>query len=74
MKYNNVLCVYPYKQELKTVNFIPPIGLEYIACAIKDLVEGVKIIDLRYEDKPLTAFIDKNTDLVLLSCNWDVER
>lgn len=74
MKFKNVLCVYPYKQELKTVNFIPPIGLEYIASAIKNLVDSVKVIDLRYEEKPLTAFVDKHTDLALLSCNWDVER
>jgi radical SAM superfamily enzyme YgiQ (UPF0313 family) len=74
MKFENALCVYPYKQELKTVSFIPPIGLEYIAGAIKELVDSVKIIDLRYEEKPLTAFIDQETDLVLISCNWDVER
>ena len=74
MKFRNVLCVYPYKQELKTVNFIPPIGLEYIASAIKDMVDSVKVVDLRYEDKPITAFVEKRTDLALLSCNWDVER
>jgi radical SAM superfamily enzyme YgiQ (UPF0313 family) len=74
MGYKNAICIYPYKQELKTVGFLPPIGLEYVASAIEDIVESVKIIDLRYEDKPLSAFIDKNTDLALISYNWDEEE
>jgi anaerobic magnesium-protoporphyrin IX monomethyl ester cyclase len=74
MIFKNVLCVYPYKQELKTVNFLPPIGLEYIASSIKEMVDTIKVIDLRYEEEPLSSFIDKDTDLALLSCNWDVER
>ena len=74
MGYKNAICIYPYKRELKRVGFLPPIGLEYVASAIEDIVESVKIIDLRYEKKPLSAFIDKNTDLVLVSYNWDVEE
>lgn len=73
MRYKKVLCIYPYKQELKTVGFLPPIGLEYVASAIEDLVESVTIIDLRYESRSLSSFIDKNTDLVLVSHNWDIE-
>jgi radical SAM superfamily enzyme YgiQ (UPF0313 family) len=74
MGYKNAICIYPYKRELKRVGFLPPIGLEYVASAIEDIVESVKIIDLRYEKKPLSAFIDKNTDLVLVSYNWDEEE
>jgi radical SAM superfamily enzyme YgiQ (UPF0313 family) len=37
------------------------------------MVDTIKVIDLRYEDRPLSSFIDKNTDLALLSYNWDVE-
>jgi len=74
MKYKNAICIYPYKQELKTVGFLPPIGLEYVASAIEALMESVKIIDLRYEKKPLISLIEKNTDLVLVSHNWDVEE
>jgi len=37
-------------------------------------VESVTILDLRYEKKPLSSFIDKNTDLVLVSHNWDIEE
>ena len=74
MGYKNAICIYPYKQELKSYGFFPPLGLEYVASAIEDIVESVKIIDLRYEKRPLSAFIDKNTDLVLVSYNWDEEK
>ena len=74
MKHKNVVCIYPYRQELKTVGFLPPIGLEYVASAIEDIVESVRIIDMRHEKKPLSSFLDKNTDLVLVSHNWDVEE
>ena len=73
MIFKNILCIYPYRQEFKTVGFLPPIGLEYIASAIKDMVDTIKIIDLRYEDKPLSSFIDKDTDLALISYNWNIE-
>lgn len=74
MKYGNVICVYPYKQELKTVGFLPPIGLECVASAIEDQVETVTMIDLRYEKKPLNSYMSERTDLVLFSLNWDVEE
>src|SRR3972149_5290214 len=74
MKYRNVLCVYPFKQELKTVSFLPPIGLEYVASAIENLVDTITIIDLRYEKKPLSSFINEKTDLVLFSLNWDADE
>jgi anaerobic magnesium-protoporphyrin IX monomethyl ester cyclase len=74
MRYKNALCIYPYKKELKTVGFLPPIGLEYIARAIENLVETIKVIDLRYEKEPIGSFIDNDTDIVLMSHNWDVEK
>jgi len=74
MKYKNVLCLYPYKQELKTVGFLPPIGLEYIASAIEHMVESIKVIDLRFEKQSLLSTIEKDTDLVLISHNWGVEE
>ena len=73
MKYKNILCPYPYRQELKTVGFLPPIGLEYIASAIENLVDTIKVIDLRFEKKPLPSIIDESIDLVFISYNWDVE-
>ena len=53
---------------------MPPIGLEYIASAMEDIVETIKVIDLRFEKRPLLSFIDENTDLVLISHNWGVEE
>ena len=74
MRYKNVICIYPYREELKTVGFLPPIGLEYVASAIEDLVESVTTLDFRYEKEPVSSFIDKNTDLVLVSHNWGIEE
>ena len=74
MRYHSVLCVYPYKRELKNIGFFPPIGLEYVASAIEKFVHNVKIIDLRYERQPLSSFFDDETDLVLVSYNWDMEE
>jgi radical SAM superfamily enzyme YgiQ (UPF0313 family) len=59
MRYKNVLCIYPYERELKNLGFLPPIGLEYIASAIEDIVE---------------TSIDEDTDLVLISHNWNYEE
>jgi anaerobic magnesium-protoporphyrin IX monomethyl ester cyclase len=73
MHYKNALCIYPYKAELKTVGFLPPIGLEYIASAIENLVDSVTVIDFRHEKEPLSSFITDKTDLVLISNNWDAE-
>ncbi len=74
MRYKNVLCIYPYKRELKTLGFLPPIGLELVASAIEDMVETVTVIDLRYEQRPLPTFINEDTDLLLISHNWDYEE
>ncbi len=73
-KYKNAICIYPYKQELKTVGFLPPIGLDYIAAAIEDIVETIKVIDLRFERQPLLSTFEEATDLVLISYNWGVEE
>jgi radical SAM superfamily enzyme YgiQ (UPF0313 family) len=45
-----------------------------VASAIEDIVKSVKIIDLRYEKQPLASFFEKNTDLALVSYNWDEEE
>jgi len=74
MKYKNVLCVYPYKKELKSIGFFPPLGLEYIANAIENMVDSIKIIDLRYERESFSSFIEDKTDLVLVSHNWGLEE
>lgn len=74
MKYKRAICIYPYKRELRSYGFFPPLGLEYVASAIEDIVEGVKIIDLRYEKGPLSTLMDKEVDLALVSYNWGEEK
>lgn len=54
----------------------PPTGLEYIATNMKDLVERVTLLDLRYEKeyrdvKVLSEFINKEIDLLCVSITWD---
>lgn len=69
VKFKNAACIYPYKKELKAVGFLPPIGLEYIATAIKDLVNSVTVVDFRNETEALSSFFDSSTDLALVSYN-----
>ncbi|MCX5782785.1 MAG: radical SAM protein [Elusimicrobia bacterium] len=63
--YKNVLCFNPI---LKPQAF-PPIGIELIAGAIKDLVQNISIIDLSKE-KDYRKFIRDDIDLYLVSVNW----
>jgi len=73
MKFKHALCIYPYKEELKNMGFLPPLGLEYIATSIESLVESVTVIDLRHEQQPLSSFFDGRIDLVLISLSWGRE-
>lgn len=73
MKHNNVLCIYPYKTEIREFPFSPPLGLEYIAAAMQDLVDKITLIDMRFENN-VTQFITDETDLVCISVNWGLEE
>ena len=73
MKYRNVLCIYPYKRELREYGFCPPLGLEYIGASLETLVEKTTVIDMRFE-KNVREFIDDKTDLVCISKNWAFEE
>jgi len=73
MKYNNVLCIYPYKTEIHEFPFCPPLGLEYIAAAMQDLVDKITLIDMRFEND-VTQFLRNETDFVCISVNWDFEK
>ncbi|UCF43129.1 MAG: B12-binding domain-containing radical SAM protein [Planctomycetota bacterium] len=67
--------VYPYKKlsKLSYNDFFPPLGLEYIATAVKELVEEVTIIDMRYEKEPLRQFLG-GVEVVGISINWPHQR
>jgi anaerobic magnesium-protoporphyrin IX monomethyl ester cyclase len=74
MLYKNALCLYPHQQGAPEKKYCPPIGLEYIATVLEDLVEKVTLIDMRFELN-LNDFIgNDNIDLVCLSVNWDYQQ
>ena len=74
MVYKNVLCVYPHREGVPEKKYCPPIGLEYIATVLEDLVERVTIIDMRFEPN-LDDFIENDTiDLFCFSVNWNYQR
>ncbi|MDP2940361.1 MAG: radical SAM protein [Candidatus Omnitrophota bacterium] len=77
MKYNHVLCLYPYLESSNsTMGFFPPTGLEYIAASLEGLVDKLTLIDLRQEEEfndlvKLNEFISQEIDLVCISITWD---
>ena len=74
MIYKNALCVYPHQQGAPEKKYCPPLGLEYIATVLEDLVEKVTLFDMRFETN-LDDFIGNgHTDLVCLSVNWDYQH
>lgn len=66
----HVLCVYPYRKDLKKFRFIPPFGLELIGTVIEPYARALDIIDLRYESKSTSDFLRPETDMVCFSVNW----
>lgn len=69
--FQHVLCVYPYRRELNTAGFFPPLGLECIAGALYPHAEQIDVIDLRKESGHTKDFLREDTDLVCFSVNWD---
>ncbi len=68
--FQHVLCVYPYRKDLKKFRFIQPLGLELIGKAIEPYAQALDIIDLRYESKSTPDFLRPETDMVCFSINW----
>ena len=68
--FQRVLCVYPYRKDLKKFRFIPPLGLELIGKVIEPYARALDIIDLRYESKRTPDFLRPETDMVCFSVNW----
>jgi radical SAM superfamily enzyme YgiQ (UPF0313 family) len=58
---------------LPKVGFFPPLGLEYIAAALKPFAGKIDLVDLRKDDSH-EPFITKETDLICVSCNWHHEE
>ncbi len=69
--FKHVLCVYPYRRELNNMGFFPPLGLEYIARITQPCSQETEIIDLRRDPGRTRDFIRPETEMVLLSINWN---
>ena len=69
--FQRVLCVYPYRKDLKKFRFIPPLGLEFVGKVIEPYARALDIIDLRYESKRTPDFLCPETDMVCFSVNWN---
>jgi anaerobic magnesium-protoporphyrin IX monomethyl ester cyclase len=72
--YRHVLCVFPYRRLRNSKTSFPPLGLEYIAAALRPYAERIDLINFRHERTPSTQpFLRPETDLVCYSINWDRE-
>jgi radical SAM superfamily enzyme YgiQ (UPF0313 family) len=69
--FKHVLCVYPYRHDLRGVWFLPPLGLEYIAAVIEPFALSLDLVDLRHEPGHARDFLRPETDLVCFSVNWE---
>jgi len=68
--FHHVLCVYPYRKDLKKFRFIPPLGLEIIGKVIEPYTRAIDILDLRFESNRISDFLRPETDMVGFSINW----
>ncbi|MCK9572031.1 MAG: B12-binding domain-containing radical SAM protein, partial [Candidatus Omnitrophica bacterium] len=71
--YKNALCVYPSKIGTPDKKYCPPIGIEYIAAALENLVDKIALIDMRFESNLDSCLQDKSLDLACLSICWDFQ-
>lgn len=69
--FQRVLCVYPYRRELNSVGFFPPLGLELIGAVIEPYAKALQIVDLRKEPAYTRDFLRPDLDLACFSVNWD---
>jgi anaerobic magnesium-protoporphyrin IX monomethyl ester cyclase len=74
MAYKNALCVYPHQEGAPEKKYCPPLGLEYIATALEDVVKRVTLVDMRFEPNLDDFLVKDHIDLVCLSVNWEYQR
>jgi len=69
--FHHVLCVFPYRRTGSSRTSFPPLGLEYVAAALRPYAERIEMINFRHERRPDTRrFLRPETDLVCYSINW----
>ncbi|MBL0712555.1 MAG: radical SAM protein [Desulfosarcina sp.] len=69
--FQHVLCLYPYRKDLKKFLFVPPIGIEIVGKIIEPYTEALDIIDLRTAPGGALNYIRSNTEMVCISVNWN---
>ena len=69
--FRHVLCVFPYPRTRSSRTSFPPLGLEYVAAALRPHADRIDLVNFRHERVPSTqAFLRPETDLVCYSINW----
>jgi radical SAM superfamily enzyme YgiQ (UPF0313 family) len=69
--FRRVLCVFPYRRTRSSKTSFPPLGLEYIAAALRPHAAQIDLLNFRHERTPSTQqFLRPETDLVCYSINW----
>ena len=72
--YRHVLCVYPYRRTSSSKTSFPPLGLEYVAAALRPYAERIDLGNFRHERTPSALpFLRPETDLICYSINWQDE-
>jgi radical SAM superfamily enzyme YgiQ (UPF0313 family) len=69
--FRHVLCLYPYREDLKHGRYYPPLGLEIIAGLLAPHSAAIEVVDLRHEAGVAADFVRPETDLVCFSVNWE---
>jgi len=66
--------VYPYQRTGSSLTAFPPLGLEYVAGALRPYAERIEMVNFRQERMASTQpFLKPETDMVCYSINWRKE-
>ncbi len=69
--FRHVLCIFPYRRTSSSITSFPPLGLEYVAAALRPYAEQIDLINYRHQRKATArSFLRPDTDLVCYSINW----
>ena len=73
--FRHALCVFPYQRTRSSTTSFPPLGLEYVAAALRPHAERIDLVNFRHEHTPSAQpFLRPETDLICFSINWQKDR
>lgn len=77
-RWKNALFIYPEeegnrKDKINFYDLFPPVGVECIGATIKEYLEKITIIDMRYEKNQAKDYFD-GVDVIGISCNWEAQK